>query len=547
MFFNTHRCISSKTLFHGLLALAMFSLSPSGNCATYTVDKTNGDDSRKCSNNAIFKTIKRALECVVANQANIIAVSAGTYNERRTIAKLKSSKTAPLVIQGPGNGTEKGPQAQTKGFVIRGDYVTIKGLNITVKEQDENLSGRPGIQVEGDYNQIRDNYIHDLWGEGIFIENPKEAEADNVKAQPTHNTIRANKIVKARMAGIHVNAGIDAIDEGNTVIDGNEISDTVKFPDKFYIRDIKQYQGDADGIRFFGRDLTISNNCIHDIRLGVDENIAPSPYDKDDTYYPHIDCFQSYARAHVKDIRIERNTCFNDNKFQAGLYINNIYDDKKNDIHIVRDVSNLVFRNNVMQAWHGVKLYNDHNSTIANNTLLGGKWRPGSKGFSGNSIELHVSYLARVYNNFMYNHNTYSGGSDAPYFDYRLTDDSIPEITRGLDKLVAGSGNNVDYDKDGPQDLNLWTDHPLPDNMTRAKLKTGDPHLAGPLAYNFRPTGQSSYLINDGSLVSKVGSKDRDYNDRPDATSGQIDVGAYEYNSGNRVHTQCVQEHSLGF
>jgi hypothetical protein len=536
MFSITHRSISSRTQIHLLLAFALLFLSPLGNCATFYVDwnQSNG----KCVDKATFKTIQRAVNCAKnINEAYTILVTArpDRYG-RTTITRLEDTvnkiKPKKLVIRAI-NGTAK---PLTQGFVIKGDNVTIDGFDIQIKIKNESYAG---VAVGGDDNQILNNNIHDLYGEGI----------DVAGGSPTGNLIQGNVIMKARMAGIQVRGS------SNRVID-NDISHTIKYPVDAPTRD----GPDADGIRFFGKGNIFKKNTIHDISL---EDVGNDyPVQRKEPNGPHIDCFQTW-HSNVSNTRFEQNTCNNDNYGQQGWLIDP-YDNEGND---PKPIADLVFINNSVKAYKGISLTKDTNSIIANNTFIGGNigktwpWgskAPGKKKFkqeqmmdelfeiltnldkeddvrvpTGYGIELHFSENARVQNNLFYNHSyilKHKYGPNGPFGsdgegypdlgvdweDIQGDEDGIddgPDITRTT--LIAGS--NADYVGKGIR-------QPSYQNLDQYVAPIDDPKVTS----DYHLTRDSTDLRNKGIEVPEV-TNDIDGDPRPYPTGGKYDIGADEY------------------
>jgi len=174
---------------------------------------------------------------------------------------------------------DTGATVVTRGFELEGDFITISGFEITNNSTSAPLGY--GVYVVGSYNTVDGNYIHDLYLEGIEV----SGNDDPNSSMMVNNTLSGNRIVRATMAGIHV--------EGqNTSVSGNDISWTRQYPAGGPRLD----GADADGIRFFGTGHHITLNNIHDIPYATSEN--PDP---------HVDCFQTWGPA--RGITIERNRC----------------------------------------------------------------------------------------------------------------------------------------------------------------------------------------------------------------------------------------------
>lgn len=147
---------------------------------------------------------------------------------------------------------------------VRADYVVIQGL--TLRDGD-------GLTMTGRGLVARNNVIYN-------------ATADGVECRDCEDTvIESNVVQRADGTGIWL-AGQRITVRNNTVSDS-----------------VLRTQGDADGIRFFGRGHRLTGNTIKDIKA--------SGYPRGG---PHTDCFQTYdtrGAPPTYDIVIADNTCTN--------------------------------------------------------------------------------------------------------------------------------------------------------------------------------------------------------------------------------------------
>jgi len=172
--------------------------------------------------------------------------------------------------------------ASMRGFLIRADYVTIEGFDVT--SQGEEFEIARGIYIEGHGVHVIGNVIHDLGRIGIGC-------AKNRKDEPPRCVdalIRDNVIHDIDGYGIWI-WGRDHWVEGNDI--SRVRAGTTR---------------DADGIRFFGNGHVFRRNYIHDI---YEREAAPGNA-------PHSDCFQSYDDDNsldpLENILFEGNYCHSD-------------------------------------------------------------------------------------------------------------------------------------------------------------------------------------------------------------------------------------------
>ena len=147
---------------------------------------------------------------------------------------------------------------------VRADYVVIQGL--TLRDGD-------GLTMTGRGLVARNNVIYN-------------ATADGVECRDCEDTvIESNVVQRADGTGIWLSGQ-------RITVRNNTVSDSVL-----------RTQGDADGIRFFGRGHRLTGNTIKDIKA--------SGYPRGG---PHTDCFQTYdtrGAPPTYDIVIADNTCTN--------------------------------------------------------------------------------------------------------------------------------------------------------------------------------------------------------------------------------------------
>lgn len=312
-----------------------------------------------------------------------VTVSEGSYSERINVTTSGSTNN-PLTIRAEG-------QVISQGFTVKANNIVIDGFTITNK--NTSTSSGAGVYIDGSHNIVSNNYIHDLYNEGVFLDGGSGRDSSST----SNNLILDNTMVKVRMAGVHVEG------QDNT-IQGNDISHTIEKPPGAPPRD----GDDADGIRYFGSGHLIKGNYIHDISL-----------DDPGNENPHIDCFQTWGPAF--DITFDSNYCINDNENEQGFMLQELYGDP---------VHNLTFINNVIYAWKIFQHEDAENSLIANNTFVS-LGTPGTIGFIlSNSSEVIVV------NNILYNFNGY----------YYFSDSQNTNVTLDYNIIFKPDGNTTrDY------------------------------------------------------------------------------------------------------
>lgn len=323
---------------------------------TYYVDINKGSDSNSGrSESEAFKTIQKASGVISAG--DLCIVKKGAYPERVYIHTSGTSKS-PVTFRASGKGVV------TKGFTVEADHVVIDGFEITSTSPKGWKEGA-GIHLRGRGLKILNNYIHDVFLEGIRL-------GDDLTSDATSRClIKGNRIVRCGQAGIQI-AG------QNNTIENNDISGTIQWSRT------NPQNLDADGMRFFGSGHIIRKNRIHDISLSDPENSAN----------PHIDCVQTWGPA--------SNITFEENDFSLGE--RNLNKEIVMITEVTPPVRNIVFMNNLFHdTFRGLNIYGSHSPAhpspiyevfIINNTFVN---------ITDNAFELHDTHNAKVINNIFYN------------------------------------------------------------------------------------------------------------------------------------------------
>lgn len=154
--------------------------------------------------------------------------------------------------------------AALRGINITADYVELDGFSV--------LDGE-GVTLQGTGLVARNNVV-------------RNAASDGIVCSPcTDAIIDSNTVQRADGSAIFI--------EGERIdLSRNTVTDSVRLKSR-----------DADGIRFFGRDLRITDNTIRDIKQTGYGTAEP----------PHTDCFQTYDNDSPPtfDVVITNNVCEN--------------------------------------------------------------------------------------------------------------------------------------------------------------------------------------------------------------------------------------------
>ena len=296
-----------------------------------------GSDANPGTQALPLQTIQEA--AAKTKPGSVVFVDAGIYRQPVNINRSGTS-SAPITYQTNG-------KVITEGFTINASYVTINGFEIT-----DNLSGASsyGIQITGSYDNIENNYIHDLqWG-GIIL----EATVSN-PTQSAYNIIQKNKIYHVGQLGIDVRG------RDNTV-QYNDISAIIQYVPT--VADPPSWV-DADGIHFHGQGHIFRGNYIHDISYNQPENRDP-----------HIDCFQTFvappSQEAASNILFDGNYC-NEPTSNTDLGLAAKFTQSEN-------AKNLTFVNNITYAYLAGIVKTSTNISFLNNTFVAPVTATGGEG-----------------------------------------------------------------------------------------------------------------------------------------------------------------------
>lgn len=191
-----------------------------------------------------------------AHGGTTICVRGDTLGETDLVVEASGTRDRPVVLAAEG--------AQVRSIAVRGDFVVIQGFAVVDGE---------GIDVRGQGLVVRANEIRGAGQDGISCEE-----------------ICADVLVEDN--------AVSGTDGTGIIVEGQRI--TVQ--ENLVRGSVMREAGDADGIRFFGRDIRLLRNTITDIK--------DDGYDGDP---PHTDCFQTYdnGRLPTVDVLIAGNVCRN--------------------------------------------------------------------------------------------------------------------------------------------------------------------------------------------------------------------------------------------
>ena len=208
----------------------------------------------------------------------VLCFEPGLY-EGRIVVRVSGALDAPIELVGL-------EAPETRGFVIDGDHVTVKGFTIVNPVFVSGYSRAAlrlgaGVHVEGSDCLIEGNTIRDVPLPGVNF-----YAGDRSSARSRGCVVRGNEILRSGTVGIDVVGR-------NHLIEQNEIHHTLQYPSNW---SNPTSGADADGIRFFGEGHVIRDNFIHDITY-ADPEVTSA----------HIDCFQTWGPA--SNMLFEGNTC----------------------------------------------------------------------------------------------------------------------------------------------------------------------------------------------------------------------------------------------
>lgn len=397
-----------------------------------------------------FTSIQAALD--QTKPGDIVCVRSPHHDYERPYVTVSGTASAAIQIRALA-------EVKTAGFVIEANYIHLDGFTVSNHGRRDKRGRDWGIYLAGTGLRITNNVVLDTESYGISCE-----------AYPPScfDTVIADNIVQGADG-----TGILAAGE-RILVENNDVS-----------RSIMVDETDADGMRFFGSQITMRGNYIHDI--------FDRGYPADNN--PHTDCFQTFDKDKPASqaIIIENNICLNvdhqcfiaegleNHSSSAFKFRNNICGNNGSQAVLLRGVADVEITNNLFlptMLYHGVLAQSGARQvTIANNIFIG-------------------SYRA-----------------------YDVDEDS-------LQGLIADY--NLVYDSTRLKQASWWTEH-------HGKWGVA-PTFAAPIAdaaiENYRPAAGSP-VIDAGNNSYNASETDLDGNPRVYDGDGNgaalIDIGPYEY------------------
>ena len=279
--------------------LALFTSTSLANI--FFVDAQRGNNANDGTAHAPWQTIQKAADS--AQPGDTVLVAKGDYPERIHVTR-SGAPDRPITFQANG-------RVVTQGFTITADYIRVVGFEIT--NHITLFRESYGVYLHGQHDEILNNYLHDLYHDGIIVTGERDPNSPSV----AHNIVKGNRIERAQNSGIHV--------EGReNLIEGNEVAHTIQYPPGAPAWD----GADADGLRFFGTGHIFRGNRVHDIVFSDLGNLDP-----------HVDCFQSWGPATY--ITFEQNVCDIDPPAHGGDDEVAMIENSSGPVH------HLIFRNNI--------------------------------------------------------------------------------------------------------------------------------------------------------------------------------------------------------
>jgi hypothetical protein len=293
-------------------------------------------------------TIQEAVERAEPGD-DICVFSADDARERVTVTR-SGTPDAPIRLRAMG-------EIQTAGFIVEADHVSIEGFSVSNRGVGDDEGRGMGIYLAGAGLRIRNNRVSGTDGAGIGCEHNLPRCTDAVIA---NNTVRG-----ANGSGIIVLGR-------RILVENNDVAESI-MGDGI----------DADGIRFFGSDMVIRGNFIHDI---YDRGYPPDEG-------PHTDCFQTFddSKPPTTSVIIENNVCDNvdhqcliaeattQKQSSAIIFRNNICNNNGSQAIFARHFPKITVTNNLFldsMVYHGIFLESGSTEALIGNNVFVGKYRP---------------------------------------------------------------------------------------------------------------------------------------------------------------------------
>lgn len=255
-----------------------------------------------------------------ANPSDVVCVASVDHGRERILVRKSGRPGAPIRILAL-------KAVQTGGFIVDADHVEVTGFGVSNRNVADDRGRSMGVYLAGSFLRVEDNIVSGTGGDGIGCDAYPASCTDIVIS---HNTIRSADGAGILVAGERI------------LVENNDVAGSVK-----------KLASDADGIRFFGSQITIRGNYVHDI--------SDRGYPDGDN--PHTDCFQTFdnAKPSTTSVVIEGNVC--DNVDHQCLIAS------ASERH---SSGPILFRNNICRnnGSQGVYLLDFPNAEIVNNLFL---------------------------------------------------------------------------------------------------------------------------------------------------------------------------------
>ena len=421
-----------------------------------------------CNSGCNYTTIASAMSAITNGTANTITVkNPYSANERVMVKKAGASNFSRIVII-----ADAGYEPVTKGFLVKSNYVTIQGFEMT-------SCGAPACAMaSADYVKFLNNHIHGSNGSGYSY----EIGTDDSNTFRNHVVFQGNKIHAGNSSGYTL---MDFRCNYCT-IDSNELYGCV----------------DCDGMRFWGHDSVISNNYIHDITYGNGANHS-------DNFQTFGDC-GAVACQTMYNYLIENNLCISTG---ADLQPFNLSNDSQYEIHHIT-IRNNIFMNFGTQGNVGIPNMNIVNNTfidvgtinqLAINIMYG-------RGWDNTNLVIKNNIFLYPYNKPPFNIDSRTTHNNN--YVVRRSGTSYSKVTGWSETggVYGGNPNFVNY---------IGTDTCGTYNATTHKCSNFDVSLTA-----------ISPAVDKGANLSSIWSNatDKDGVARPQGAAW--DIGAYEFDSG---------------
>jgi Right handed beta helix region len=273
-------------------------------------------------------------------------VKSQDHDHERPHITTSGTDSAPIQIRALG-------EVRTSGFVIEASHILLDGFTVSNQGRRDKTGRDWGIYLAGTGLRITNNVVLDTEGYGISCETYPPSCFD---------TVIAGNIVQGADG-----TGILAAGE-RILVENNDVS-----------RSIMVDETDADGMRFFGSEITFRKNYIHDI--------FDRGYPADNN--PHTDCFQTFDKDKPasRAIVIENNVCLDvdhqclivealdKHSSSSFKFRNNICGNNGSQAILLRGVADVEISNNLFLPsilYHGVVAQSGTTGLIiANNVFVG--------------------------------------------------------------------------------------------------------------------------------------------------------------------------------